>query len=313
MKKTPVIGLLILPFVLAGCGTTSEVPSTTTPETPSVEGDPTDFDGYYANTDIYDPDVEYVELQTELHNLMIETHHTYPKYSEALNHFKAGADLSDTTNYMMEFYWSGTQVHRNANSSNRYEDNAGNTYTLNREHVWPKSKSNGLFTEVDFSTHNDAGAGSDILHIRPAVAETNSAHWAWKYGYVDKTGAYASEIVEGETTAGWIDSSQQIFEPKDEFKGDTARILLYVYMHYSNAYGEVNKWCGSLPLLQVIVNDDQNIQDVYDILIEWNKLDPVSEMETLRNDYAFTVQGNRNPFVDYPSLVDRMLPVLDED
>lgn len=304
MKKSPLIALLLLPLIMTGCNTASS-------DAGSVEGDPSDFNGYYANTNIYDPLVEGTELQTELHNLMIETHSYYTLYSDCLPKSQQGADLVDTTNYKMEFFWSGTQVGRNSSPEGLYYDDDGNYYTLNREHVWPKSRSNGLFTDVNFTTYNDAGAGSDCYHIRPVCAETNSAHWAYRYGTVDRTHSTAYEITEGNTTAGWV--GDNTFEPKDEFKGDVARILLYVYMHYSNAYGEVNKWCGSLPLLQVIVNDDQNIQDVYDILIEWNKLDPVSEMETLRNDYAFTVQGNRNPFVDYPSLVDRMLPVLDED
>jgi len=54
-------------------------------------------------------------------------------------------------------------------------------------------------------------------------------------------------------------------------------------------------------------------------LIEWNKLDPVDEQEIQRNDkiegWIFNedgsktfskLQGNRNPFVDCPELLDRI-------
>ena len=40
------------------------------------------------------------------------------------------------------------------------------------------------------------------------------------------------------------------------------------------------------------------------ILLEWNKLDPVSELEIVRNDKVEKIQGNRNPFIDYAYLAD---------
>ena len=40
------------------------------------------------------------------------------------------------------------------------------------------------------------------------------------------------------------------------------------------------------------------------LLLQWHALDPVSEVERLRNNVIFQVQYNRNPYVDYPHLVD---------
>ena len=39
------------------------------------------------------------------------------------------------------------------------------------------------------------------------------------------------------------------------------------------------------------------------IMVKWNNLDPVSETEKLRNQTVQAIQGNRNPFVDYPHLM----------
>ena len=37
-------------------------------------------------------------------------------------------------------------------------------------------------------------------------------------------------------------------------------------------------------------------------LLKWNEEDPVSENEMIRNNIVYNLQGNRNPFVDYPNL-----------
>ena len=41
-----------------------------------------------------------------------------------------------------------------------------------------------------------------------------------------------------------------------------------------------------------------------DLLLEWHTNDPVSQLEIDRNEQVYLVQQNRNPFIDYPQLVD---------
>ena len=47
-----------------------------------------------------------------------------------------------------------------------------------------------------------------------------------------------------------------------------------------------------------------SIAESYDILANWNDIDPVSELEINRNDYVYTIQGNRNPFIDNADYAD---------
>ena len=123
--------------------------------------------------------------------------------------------------------------------------------TWNREHVWPQSL--GWF--------ETKAAGADIHHLRPAHQSENSSRGNTRYG-----------------------ESQGFYEPKDDVKGDAARILFYMYTRYSEA--------DEYALTRVVEN--------WDMLLRWNQLDPVDDLERQRNDVGYAIQGNRNPFIDHP-------------
>ena len=93
--------------------------------------------------------------------------------------------------------------------------------------------------------------------------------------------------------------SHTVFEPNDEYKGDFARTYFYFATRYkgvatsgygaevfSSAYPYITKW-------------------QLDMLLRWHEQDPVSQKELDRNEAVYeSRQGNRNPFIDYPELVD---------
>lgn len=152
-----------------------------------------------------------------------------------------------------------------------------NGTTWNREHVWPQSQ--GWF--------NTSEAGSDLHHIRPTDPSVNTSHGNDPYAdlisgsYVktsSKNGSIKTECLKG---SGY-------FEPADNRKGDTARIIFYLLTRYpdSDKYS-ITKVAQSM-----------------DLLLKWNDLDPVDQLEINRNNEVYKIQGNRNPFIDNSDYAD---------
>ncbi len=165
--------------------------------------------------------------------------------------------------------------------------------TYNREHVWPKSLSNGLYTDIG---NSDRGAGSDVLHIRPSIPNINSSRSNIPYGDLNSDSSFLKQY----NGVDYAYSSGSTFEPLDNVKGDTARIILYIYTHYSSEIGTLtNSYTGVLPITNIInVNSDA---EAFAMLLEWHTLDPVDALELYRNEYAETTTGSRNPYVDNQS------------
>jgi endonuclease I len=130
--------------------------------------------------------------------------------------------------------------------------------TWNREHVWPQS-----LLGVDAGGTN---AASDLHNLKPADPNTNSSR--------------GNKYFDNTTTA-------ESYAPRDEVKGDIARILFYMEVMY-DIYTLIN---GTPTVYQMAM---------LDTLISWHDIDPVDDFESNRNDIIFGFQGNRNPFIDYP-------------
>lgn len=149
--------------------------------------------------------------------------------------------------------------------------------TWNREHTWPQSLSGGLYGK--------SGAGCDALHIMPTYNTTNSKRGNLKFGNCTNGTLQTYEGVNYAKTSGGY------FEPMDSVKGDCARIVFYMRTTYFASRNHS------------ITNVAQSIQT----LLEWNKLDPVDNLERMRNKVVFaSKQNNRNPFVDHPEWVDKI-------
>ena len=136
----------------------------------------------------------------------------------------------------------------------------------NREHVWAQS-----LTKIgSWQWFGTSGAGADMHHIRPCDPGENTSRGNKKFG----------------TASGYYDPSKH----GADYRGDVARILFYMFTRYTQA----DKF------------EFTAIAQSKDILIEWNKEDPVSKTEIIRNDYTYEIQKNRNPFIDYPELADKI-------
>lgn len=210
-----------------------------------------------------------------------------------------------------------------------------------REHVWPCAQSDQMWAHngkenpnihnVDYEYY--MGAGSDLYHIRTCTNSVNTARGDSRFTDFDDstsvayekrdtvteygdTGPYKLKLQGYEGTAT-TPKYANFAEPADNVKGDIARIILYVYVHYGNKNQEFdgqvksgslvykyNEMIGDLVLTSVMgYKTNKRCQEV---LQEWNKMDPPSEVEKLRNNTVQRIQGNRNPFVDYPELVDNL-------
>ena len=172
-------------------------------------------------------------------------------------------------------------------------DGTWNESLWNREHVWCKNHSNGLYTAVQ---ENNRGAGSDIHHVRPALMTINSTRSNVPYGIVNKSSA--TQIGD---TGNYFGNN--IFEPSDEIKGDIARILMYVYVRYSSSlnstYDTIIDKRGDLRITDIVTTPSGLEEDAWNLLLSWNDLDPVNYLEMNRNEEGQKLQNNRNVFIDH--------------
>lgn len=161
----------------------------------------------------------------------------------------------------------------------------------NKEHVVPKSWWG--------STVNKSY--SDIFSVIPSEISANTAKSNYPIGIVNRASFDNGRIKVGTAVNGQGGSYHTVFEPADEFKGDFARIYFYVATCYSD-----NAWGSKSTVQSELVKEDWPTLKpwLYQLLIKWNNEDPVCEKEQQINDDAERIQGNRNPFIDYPKLAD---------
>lgn len=163
-----------------------------------------------------------------------------------------------------------------------------------REHVWAKSRG-------DFSTSK--GIGTDLHNLRAEDVSTNTARNNRNFDeatirYVDNSGNYS-----GTTDSYTSSTADWVWEPRDEVKGDVARIIFYMTVRYEGENGELD-----LELTDSILSktDKRAIHGNAITLYQWHLDDTVSAAERARNDTIYKYQKNRNPFVDHPEYADSL-------
>ncbi len=225
-------------------------------------------------------------LLGQLHDLSNEKHTTYNAYSAISTTNCINTDPYENTSYVMDFY-SGAPTKNQITSSG--------TVGWNREHVWCQNLSNGLFGE--------SGAGADIQHLRPTIPQINSDRGNKKYGELNNSGtASTATDVNGNTVYGGYYTSST-FQPMANKKGDAARIIMYLYMHYNKANNvggssTDKSYFGTLNFTHVMAPSTESA--AIQLLLTWNSSDPVDSIETTRNEEAAKITGCRNPFIDHP-------------
>ena len=210
---------------------------------------------------------------------------------------RATDENPNNTNEVILFYgWEDgsdqDDTNDRARSKNLQDSGNGATFVWNREHVFPKSLANPIL-DTDIP-----GPATDAHHLRAADRSRNSARNNRKYGRGTGTSKYSTldfhEGLDGPNTAAWY--------PGDEWKGDAARMIMYMYVHYGSV---------CLPTAVGVGSKQFTPDEMIDLFLKWNVEDPVSEIEKARNTYHgntqnYAAQGNRNPFIDNPYLATRI-------
>lgn len=218
-------------------------------------------------------------LKTALSNLITTTHTTKISYSPGVWNALQAADLNPNNSAQVLLLYGYDDV--DAIYKNDRIDLVGNicsgtcpTGSWNREHVYAKSL--GTPALVDGGSGASSDAGEDAHHIRAADVTFNADRGNRLYA-------------DGEGDAGNVGI---YWYPGDEWKGDVARMMMYMYLRYPTQCLATNVGSGATTY---------NI-DMPNIFLEWNEEDPVSQFEKTRNNVLQGIQGNRNPFIDNPYL-----------
>jgi len=157
----------------------------------------------------------------------------------------------------------------------------------NREHIMPQS----WFKEAS-PMRNDAH------HVVPSDGKVNGIRSNYPHaevGAVDWTSTNGSRFGDCSTTG----YSGNVFEPIDEYKGDIARMYLYMATRYEDKIGT---WAGNGSAGSVLSGNSFPAYKTWyvNLLLKWHRQDPVSDKEIVRNNAIYNRQGNRNPFIDHP-------------
>ncbi|WP_322549433.1 endonuclease [Flavobacterium psychraquaticum] len=233
-----------------------------------------------------------MSLKSALETKITSTHTKFLTYAEAEDAIKIiDLDPNDVTNtYLFLVYGFSSNVCTYVSESNfgnslddndhrrrhKEADSGAQNCAWNREHTYPRA--------LGTPNLEDNEANADVHHLRAADVARNGLRDNNKF--IDGNGnSFESGIL-------WY--------PGDEWKGDVARMMMYMYLRYGSQ-------CLPTGVAQTGIATAANDSNMVQLFLEWNAEDPVSQYEDNRNTYLGNTantyaQGNRNPFIDNPYL-----------
>ncbi len=228
---------------------------------------------------------------------VISTGYTSIGYSSlADNVYAASSNPSDFVNgdnkTMEDIYSSKPYTSSNGKSS---ASDCGQGW--NKEHTVPQS----WFKEA-------SPMKSDAHHVFPTDTRMNSCRSSYPYGENDGSkycNSYGYGHLGASTFPGY---TGQVFDPgsKEEYgekcyRGDLARVYFYMATRYRTTNFTNGSGSSSFTYSDGVANLTDYMKN---LMLKWHREDPVSEKELKRNNAIYAHQHNRNPFVDYPELVE---------
>lgn len=224
-------------------------------------------------------------LKTALATKITTTHTRILSYAQAENAIRftdLDPDDASKTNLLLLYGFSNnicptSQADDNDHRRrNKDSDGGGQLCEWNREHTYARS----LGTP---DLEDSPAPNADVHHLRASDVARNGDRGSEKFA----AGTGTSHDI---TSSTWY--------PGDEWKGDVARMMMYMYLRYGSQ---------CLPKNVAVGTANTTDANMINLLLDWNAQDPVSAYETQRNTYLGSTsntygQGNRNPFIDNPYL-----------
>jgi len=216
----------------------------------------------------------------------ISANHKQLTYSEAWTALTySDEDPANSDNIIL--LYSGRSIPKADNGSG---SDSSNQNFWNREHTWAKSHGFPETSQLGYT---------DIHHLRPADVSMNSDRGNRDF---DIGGTPNTEAPENRSTS-------DTWEPRDNVKGDVARMMFYMDVRYDAG---TESTMPDLILVDTIGTATSTLSDGTGelgklcTLFDWHSQDPVDTFETNRNNSIYEFQGNRNPFIDHPEWVDSL-------
>ncbi len=219
------------------------------------------------------------ELKTAIHNLIQPT--------QVLNYGKG--EGSTWSGFYKTDRLDDNQVVERYSTDVFYFTSATNAPTgMNIEHSFPKSWWGGS---------ESVPAYKDLFNLMPSKTEANSKKANYPMGIVKGNASYDNGAVK----IGTSQEGVKVWEPIAKWRGDFSRGMMYMataYQDYTWKSGDGRDKDilvqGAYPTLK---------EWAYKLYIQWAMEDAVDELETKRNNAVADIQGNRNPYVDFPNLM----------
>lgn len=211
-------------------------------------------------------------LRDELHDYS-KSHHkslSYTRAREALFN-KLYLEKDERGHFIRGVYCQEKYYPFNGNHpKNRIPDHN----IFNTEHTWPQSKFTNRFKSKLQKT--------DLHHLFPTFSKINSERGSLPFAEVNSQRNLSCALSQsGSARSG---GTGTYFEPPDSHKGNAARAMFYFSIRYN-----------------IQIDSTQE-----NFLRAWHKEDPVDGPERSRHELIARLQGNRNPFIDRPELVDTL-------
>ena len=183
-----------------------------------------------------------------------------------------------------------------SNITNYTPVTSGSSYSVegdcyNREHSFPASwfgKAAPMYT--------------DLHHLYPTDAKVNGMRSNYPFGTTTGNKYKSANDFSKLGDCTYSGYTGTVFEPNDEYKGDFARTYFYMITCYEEKLAD---WYSKNSESRATIDGStypgfQTWQ--LNMLLEWARNDAVSQKEINRNNAVYSIQHNRNPFIDYPGL-----------